>query len=133
LNQFQGCVADKSGSLRLIRAINTTTATLHEDHVEWVFEKCWADYENALKEATGELQDFLLFFGRPTSDGAVYRAVFADLYLSPVTCKAGDREIELGSIKNPPKIADKTKLPKGIRQLLPYQEVAPVYKLSRLF
>jgi hypothetical protein len=135
LGDFQGCVADRDGTLNLIRSINATSKTLHPDHVEIIFDKCWNEFKSALDGATRELQDFLFFFGRPDTDGAVYPAVFADLYLEPIQCikkAAGDEKVELGRIK-PVEENSKYKLPKGIRQLVPYQEIAPVYKLSRAF
>jgi hypothetical protein len=139
LSQFQGCAADEEGTRNLIRAINAQSRTLTESHLGMVFEKCWPEFDRKLKDlkanAESEKQDFVLFFGQPSPDG-MYPAVFLDGYLEPVKDKDGN-STELGRVK-PAKLTDERgneirALPKGVRQIVPYQELVSVFRLEREF
>jgi hypothetical protein len=144
LANLQAIQADKTGTRDLVQTINARrgAAKLFDQQLELIFDGWWPKFALELKESVYENADFRALFGprRPLDEPgepAPYAAVFTKAKLPPLY-DDHNNPTEYGYLvfEYPPKGDDGHPIPafpKGIGNLVPYEELAPVLQLDREF
>jgi hypothetical protein len=138
---FKFCNAHRQGTFELAAAINKigTSEQYPEEVLKRAFETWWRDFIPEL-EAAAWHDDFDSFFGPMGPDGQ-YPAVFLNASLETLEhsetdpCeeqRGGDSEVCAVRVWKWPAGAENAR-PKGIRQIVPYQELEVMLMLDREF
>ena len=143
LANLQAAQADKTGTRDLIQTINARrgAAKLFAQHLEVIFDAWWPKFAAELKESVYENADFRALFGprRPLDEPgepAPYAAVFTKAKLPPLYDNENKpTEYAYLVFEDPPKRDGHLirAFPKGIGNIVPYEELAPVLQLDREF